>query len=189
MYYGKTRLIFIFHYRSQRSCGKVMFLHLSLILFIGEGLCQGDPLDRDPLWTETPLNRDPPGQSPPPDRDLLDRNPPPPPYGNERVVRILLVNFAFLLPNLADSAKNLIICKYLILRETYLAAHCNNEFTVIFSTTEPLSDWPGLRLLYLCCKIYSFVRIRSHEIKMKTRIDISEKIMIITSLSCTSFNV
>ena len=27
-----------------RSCGKVMFLHLSVILFTGGGLCQGDPL-------------------------------------------------------------------------------------------------------------------------------------------------
>ena len=45
-------------YRPQRSCGKVMFLHLSVILFTGSGvslsrgslsrqaLCQGDPLPR-----------------------------------------------------------------------------------------------------------------------------------------------
>ena len=86
-------------YRPQQSCGKVMFLHLSVILFMG-GLCQGDPpgwrlpgqrlpgqrppLDKDPLeqrppgqrhpWTEThPLDRDPPpGQRPTP----LDRDPP-----------------------------------------------------------------------------------------------------------------
>ena len=46
--------------------GKVMFLHLSVILFTRE---IGVSLKR-PLWTETPLDRDPldrdhPGQRPP----------------------------------------------------------------------------------------------------------------------------
>ena len=58
-------------YRPQRSCGKVMFLHLSVILFTGAGvsvqggLCQGDP---------------------------------PPPYGYVRVLRIL-VEWAMFLSN------------------------------------------------------------------------------------------
>ena len=68
----------IVYYRPKRSCGKVMFLHVSVILFTGGSLCQGDPPpDRDPPrtetpplpWTETPpsLDRDPPfpGQRPP----------------------------------------------------------------------------------------------------------------------------
>ena len=61
-------------YRPPGSCGKVMFLHVSVILFTsGEGgLCQGDPL--------LPRQRPPPGQRPlwtdPLDRGPLDRNPP-----------------------------------------------------------------------------------------------------------------
>ena len=69
----------------QRSCGKVMFLHLSVILFTGEA--EGSPLWietdttldkkcpglRSPSCTETPpLNRDPPRL----DKDPLDRDPP-----------------------------------------------------------------------------------------------------------------
>ena len=55
-----------------------MFLRGGLCLW---GLCQGDPLDRDPPWIGTsrqrsPLNRDPPGQRPSPlDREALDRDP------------------------------------------------------------------------------------------------------------------
>ena len=52
---------------------KVMFLHLSVILFTGgEGcLSRGDPpLDRDTPWTKIPLDRDPP------DRDLPGQRPP-----------------------------------------------------------------------------------------------------------------
>ena len=101
-------------------------------------------------------------------------------------------SYLLILPSLAKSGRCCQKFNYfqiLDLRETNLAAHCNKEFIVIFSTTEPLSDWPGFRLLYFCCKIPSLARIRFHEIKKKTRIDIAEKIMIITSLSCTSFNV
>ena len=58
------------NYRPQRSCGQVMFLHLSVNHSVhrgGGGLCLGDPPgqrhppDRDPQ-TETPPDRDPPGQ-------------------------------------------------------------------------------------------------------------------------------
>ena len=43
------------NYRSQRSCGKIMFLYVSLILFTwGRGLCQRDPLGQRPPLTETP---------------------------------------------------------------------------------------------------------------------------------------
>ena len=52
----------------QWSCGKVMFLHLSVILFTVGGVDREPPLDRE---HPHPLDRDPP-------------------YGNERAVRILL---------------------------------------------------------------------------------------------------
>ena len=72
-----------------------MFLHLSVILFTGGGLCYGDPGQRPP-WTETPLwtetlqidttrTETPPGQrlprtdpldKDPPDKDTPDRDPP-----------------------------------------------------------------------------------------------------------------
>ena len=74
----------------KRSCGKVMFLHLSVILFTGRrrGLSWQRPpwiettLNRDttgqrpPSWTETPLldRYPPPGQIPPLDREPLDRD-------------------------------------------------------------------------------------------------------------------
>ena len=46
-------------YRPQRSCCKVMLLHLSVILFTGGGgVCQ------TPLWAAIP-GADPPGQTPP----------------------------------------------------------------------------------------------------------------------------
>ena len=38
-----------FYYRPQRSCGKVMFLHLSVILFGGGGVWQTHPPRRLPL--------------------------------------------------------------------------------------------------------------------------------------------
>ena len=65
-------------YRLQRSCGKVKFLHLSVILSTSECIpaC---------TWADTPLGRHlpradtPPGQTPPPSRRLL-----------QRTVRILL---------------------------------------------------------------------------------------------------
>ena len=41
-------------YRPQRSWGKVMFLHVSVILFTGEGSTwAGTPLDRSSPWTGT----------------------------------------------------------------------------------------------------------------------------------------
>ena len=43
-------------YRPQRSCGKVMFLHLSVILFMGWGVCH--PLDQ----RQTPPRQTPPAQ-------------------------------------------------------------------------------------------------------------------------------
>ena len=51
-------------YRLQRSCGRVMFLHLSVILFTGGCIpaC---------TWTDSPPGRHPPGQTPPPRRRLL----------------------------------------------------------------------------------------------------------------------
>ena len=57
--------------------GKVMFLHLSPILFTAGG-CRPPP-----PWTQTPLEADtlppkcrPPGYRPPPDADPLDADPP-----------------------------------------------------------------------------------------------------------------
>ena len=69
-----------FHYRWQRSCGKVMFLHVPVILLTGVGVSvretpqtetpgQRTPRQRSPWtetpWTETPLDREPPGQRTP----------------------------------------------------------------------------------------------------------------------------
>ena len=57
-------------YGPQRSCGKVMFLHLSLILFTGGGCLPqcilgytpwADTPGQTPPWADTPLGR-PPGQ-------------------------------------------------------------------------------------------------------------------------------
>ena len=87
---GKDLTWFVGNYRPRRSCGKIMFLHLSVILFTQRPLDRDPPgqrpLDRgppnqrsprqrppwtethpnrDPHWIETPLDRDPPGQRPP----------------------------------------------------------------------------------------------------------------------------
>ena len=51
----------IFYYRPQRSWGKVMFLHLSVILFTGEGGVWSP--GQTPPGTDTPLGRHPPGQT------------------------------------------------------------------------------------------------------------------------------
>ena len=48
----------VYNYRPQRSCGKVIFLHLSVILFTGGS-------GRHPR-EDTPLGRHPPGTPPPP---------------------------------------------------------------------------------------------------------------------------
>ena len=77
-------------YSPQGSCGKVMFLHVSVILSTG-GVWQVDPLaSRQPPWTDTPLagrhhlagrhplaGRDPPCRQTPPGR----KTPSPPPAG------------------------------------------------------------------------------------------------------------
>ena len=66
------RLVWIC-YRPQRSCGKVMFLHLSVILSTG-GVCLSA------CWDTTPPGQTPPptGQTPPLGRHpLLGRTPPP----------------------------------------------------------------------------------------------------------------
>ena len=61
---GNCTTVDAFNYRPQRSCGKVMFLHLSVILFTG-GMCGQTPNGQTPSWADTP------GQTPP-----LDRHPP-----------------------------------------------------------------------------------------------------------------
>ena len=51
------------YYRSQQSCGKVMFLHLSVILFTGECLPQymlGYTPPADTPWSDTTPDRHPP---------------------------------------------------------------------------------------------------------------------------------
>ena len=58
-------------YRPQRSCGKVMFLHVSVILFTGGGVWQADtplagrhPLPgQSPPWADTPHRQAPPGMA------------------------------------------------------------------------------------------------------------------------------
>ena len=73
------------NYRPQRSCGKVMFLHVSVILFTGgRGSLSGRP-----PWTETPRQRTPQTENPwietpwqetpcteTPGKRLPDRDPP-----------------------------------------------------------------------------------------------------------------
>ena len=59
----------LFYYRPQRSCGKVMFLHLSVILFTGVCLPQCMlgyiPRAGTPPWADTLLGRHLPGRHPP----------------------------------------------------------------------------------------------------------------------------
>ena len=75
---------------AERSC-----FYVSVILFTGAGLCQGDPRTETPHPGQRPpeTTLDPPGQRPPPgQRTPLDRDPlwtETSPYGNEWV-RILL---------------------------------------------------------------------------------------------------
>ena len=60
-------------YLRQRSCGKVMFLHLSVIVSTAGGCLP-------PPWADTPLSRDPwadtPSADTPPGRPPLGRHPP-----------------------------------------------------------------------------------------------------------------
>ena len=48
------------NYRPQQSWGKVMFLHLSVILFTGEGVCLSACWDTTPPWKHTPQKAPPP---------------------------------------------------------------------------------------------------------------------------------
>ena len=58
--------IFYGNYRPQHSCGKVMFLQASVILFTGGGGCiQACTRADTPSWADTPLGRHPPRQTPP----------------------------------------------------------------------------------------------------------------------------
>ena len=89
-----------YFYCPQRSCGKVMFLHLSVILFTGGWVSGRHPLlDRHfPSWADTPLGRHPLGQTPPPRADTnppgrhlpLGGHPSPSRRPLQRTVRILL---------------------------------------------------------------------------------------------------
>ena len=74
--------------QEHRSCGKVMFLHLS----VSHSVHRGVSLTETPL-IETPRDRNPSGQRPHLNWDPLDRDPAldrDPLYGKERAVRILL---------------------------------------------------------------------------------------------------
>ena len=80
----------IYFYRPHGSCGKVMFLHLSVILFTG-GVClcvQGMVYTPQ---TDTPLGRHAPGQTPP-----WADTPPPLRRPLQQMVRILLECIFFL---------------------------------------------------------------------------------------------
>ena len=66
------------YYRPQRSCGKVMFLHLSVILSTRG--CIRACIGADTPRADTP-QADPPGQTPPVDRHSLGRHPYPPADG------------------------------------------------------------------------------------------------------------
>ena len=48
----------VYNYRPQRSCGKVIFIHLSVILFTG-GVWQTPLYREDTPWTDTPLDTPP----------------------------------------------------------------------------------------------------------------------------------
>ena len=64
---SQTRVSLIIYFAKycyclQRSCGKVMFLHMSVILFTGD--VSHNPTGRKPPG-QTPLGSQPPGQTPP----------------------------------------------------------------------------------------------------------------------------
>ena len=58
------------YYRPQRSCGKVMFLHRSVILFTGGGVCPSA------CWNTTLLGRHRPWADTPPVQCMLGYTPP-----------------------------------------------------------------------------------------------------------------
>ena len=76
------------NYRPQRSCGKVVFLHLSVILFTGSCLAdapkQTPPLGRHPAWADNSPRQTLPRQTPPQADTPSQRQP------LQRKVRILL---------------------------------------------------------------------------------------------------
>ena len=87
------------HFFTHEIWGKVMFLHLSVILFTG---WEGGLPDRTP-WTETlhPLDRDSPlGRDPPQDRDHPSRTETPPDRAPPTVKNGRYASYwnAFLLP-------------------------------------------------------------------------------------------
>ena len=62
---GATVFYSQFDYRPQRSCGKVMFLHVSAILSMG-GVCQDTPIGRHKPPRQTlPSHTHSPGKHPP----------------------------------------------------------------------------------------------------------------------------
>ena len=68
----------------KRSCRKVMFLHLSVIVSTGGGVCQctprvDNPLGRQPPQADNPHGQTPPGSHPPPRQTPTSpgRHPPP----------------------------------------------------------------------------------------------------------------
>ena len=63
-------------YHPQRSCGKVMYLHLFVILFTGGVSLTETPLDRDPLDRDPSPGQRPPAQRPPGQKPPLDKDPP-----------------------------------------------------------------------------------------------------------------
>ena len=52
------------NYRPQRCCGKVMFLHVSVILSMGGWQTENPPLSRHPPWVDTFMGRHPPWADP-----------------------------------------------------------------------------------------------------------------------------
>ena len=68
--FGLIYLYRVYFYRQQRSCGKVMFLHLSVILFTG--VCGRHP------QAETPLGRHPQADTPPRQTSHPQADTPPP---------------------------------------------------------------------------------------------------------------
>ena len=92
---SKHNLKFVTVYHLQRSCGKVMFLHLSVILFTGGCLLRGVCHTHTHPWADNPRGQTPsPGRHPPWEDTPLGR--PPPPHSacwdtiNKRPVRNLL---------------------------------------------------------------------------------------------------
>ena len=84
---GSAHAYSVLYYRPQRSCGKVMFLHLSVSHSVQVSVRETSPRDRDPqqrtLWTESPRTESPRtetplGQRPPTwtETPHLDRDPP-----------------------------------------------------------------------------------------------------------------